>query len=94
MFSDDIVVSFGSHLMNGNAEVQYHTSELGEGFPKIHFAKYQVDLSLNLSEQAGVHDPRPKAYSLRSRTILMAFVSYLRFSTGALAVHRTTREFA
>ena len=61
LFSDDIVVSFGSHLMNGVAEDKEHISELGERFPKVHFVEYQVDFSLNMSEQAGVHD-RPRAY--------------------------------
>ena len=60
-FSDDIVVSFGSHLSNGSAEDKGHISELAERFPKVQFAEYQVNFSLNLSEQDGVHD-RPKAY--------------------------------
>ncbi len=61
IFSDDIVVSYGSHLLDGSAEIEGHIAELGQRFPNVCFAKFQVDLSLNLSEQAGVHD-RPKAY--------------------------------
>lgn len=61
MFSDDIVVSFGSHLLNGSAEDLHHIATLIKRFPDVRFAEYQVDFSVNLSEQAGVQN-RPKAY--------------------------------
>jgi len=55
------VVSFGSHLLNGSAEDLHHIATLIKRFPDVRFAEYQVDFSLNLSEQAGVQN-RPKAY--------------------------------
>lgn len=52
-FSDDIVVSFGSHLLNGSAEDKRHIVKLSKRFPDVQFTEYQIDFSLNLSEQAG-----------------------------------------
>ena len=60
-FSDDIVVSFGSRLLNGSAEDKGHIATLSRSFPTVQFAEYQIDFSLNLSNQAGVQS-RPKAY--------------------------------
>ena len=60
-FANDIVVSFGSHLLDGTAEDKLHIRELEVLYPTVTFAEYDVDLSLNLSQQPGVGS-RPTAY--------------------------------
>lgn len=60
-FSDDIVVSYGSHLYNGRPEDLNHIHILQKKFPDVKFVKYKVDLSLDLYKQKGVIN-RPTAY--------------------------------
>lgn len=60
-FSDDIVVSYGSHLYDGTPEDQSHISGLRAQYPDVEFVEYRVDTSLNLKHQRGVVD-RPVAY--------------------------------
>jgi hypothetical protein len=60
-FSDDIVVSFGSHLYDGTPEDVVHVHELQETYPSVQFVMYDVDLSLDLKACPGVVN-RPTAY--------------------------------
>ncbi len=60
-FSDDVIVSYGSHLYNGQPEDLNHIAECQTKFPTVKFVKYQVDMSLDLYKQKGVRN-RPTAY--------------------------------
>ena len=60
-FSNDIVVSFGSHLLDGTLEDKLHIQHLRSKYPTVSFVEYEVDLSLDLSQQSGVQT-RPTAY--------------------------------
>jgi hypothetical protein len=60
-FSEDIVVSYGSHLYNGQPEDHQHILELKLNYPTVQFQKYEVDTTLDLSKQRGVNN-RPIAY--------------------------------
>jgi hypothetical protein len=60
-FSDDIVVSYGSHLYDGIQEDITHINEYKIKYPTIQFVEYNVDLTLNLNKQKGVVN-RPTAY--------------------------------
>jgi hypothetical protein len=60
-FSNDIIVSYGSHLYDGTPEDINHINEYAIKYPHIQFVKYLVDISLNLSKQKGVNK-RPTAY--------------------------------
>lgn len=60
-FTNDVVVSFGSHLLDGSLEDRQHMDGLAHDYPKVQFVEYSVDLSQNLSSQQGVHH-RPTAF--------------------------------
>ena len=60
-FSDDIVVSYGSHFYNGTIEDHAHIARQIIKFPMIQFVEYRVDVSIDLSKQKGVIK-RPFAY--------------------------------
>jgi hypothetical protein len=60
-FSDDIVVSYGSHFYNGESEDIIHMQELASKYSTVQFVKYNVDVALATSERRGVHK-RPTAY--------------------------------
>lgn len=60
-FSDDIVVSYGSHLYDGTMEDLDHIKEYQEKYPNIQFVCYIVDKTIDLSKQKGVQY-RPTAY--------------------------------
>ncbi len=60
-FSEDIVVSYGSHLLDGTREDTQHIQDLAEKYPKVNFVEFQIDFSLDLSKQPGVQS-RPTAY--------------------------------
>jgi hypothetical protein len=55
-FSDDIVVSYGSHLYDGQIESNDFTE-----YPDIKFVEYKVDISLPNKDRCGVVN-RPTAY--------------------------------
>jgi hypothetical protein len=60
-FSDDIVVSYGSHLYDGTREDKEHIDSCKLAFPNVVFVEYTVDKAMNLYEQRGVKN-RPTAY--------------------------------
>lgn len=60
-FSDDVVVSYGSHFYNGTIEDHAHIQSQIIKFPTIQFVEYRVDVSIDLSKQKGVIN-RPFAY--------------------------------
>jgi hypothetical protein len=60
-FSDDIVVSYGSHLYDGRPEDMDHITEYKSKYPSVQFVCYQVDISLPFSQRKGVVS-RPTAY--------------------------------
>lgn len=60
-FSDDVVVSYGSHLLDGSPEDLQHIHELSYKHPNVRFTRYEVDVDLDLSHQPGVVS-RPTAY--------------------------------
>ena len=60
-FSDDVVVSYGSHFYNGTIEDHAHIQSQIIKFPKIQFVEYRVDVNIDLSKQKGVIN-RPFAY--------------------------------
>jgi hypothetical protein len=61
LFSNDIVVSYGSRLYNGAPEDVDHIKEYESKYPMVKFKCYQVDPLLDLSKQKGVRN-RPVAY--------------------------------
>lgn len=60
-FSNDIVVSYGSHFYDGTIEDHAHIEQEIAKNHKVKFVKYEVDKSINLNLQRGV-DKRPHAY--------------------------------
>ncbi len=60
-FSDDIVVSYGSMLYNGEAENTTLIQHYKSMYPNVTFVCYEVDLSLPASAKRGVIH-RPTAY--------------------------------
>ena len=60
-FANDVVVSYGSHLLDGCSEDKHHMAGLALAYPKVKFVEYPMDLSQNLSVQLGVQH-RPTAY--------------------------------
>jgi len=58
-FTSDIVVSYGSHLYNGQPEDKNHIAELVAMYPMVKFVEYPVDI--NLKHRRGVVH-RPTAY--------------------------------
>ena len=60
-FAQDIVVSYGSHLLDGTPEDKLHLNNLKSVYPTVTFVEYEVEFSLNLSQQAGI-ESRPTAY--------------------------------
>ena len=60
-FSNDVVVSFGSHLLDGTVEDKPHIENLKSLYSTVSFVEYDVDLSIDLSQQPGVV-ARPTAY--------------------------------
>lgn len=60
-FTDDIVVSYGSHLYDGTPEDEDHINDLKKKFADVKFVQYEVDVKLDLYKQKGV-SKRPTAY--------------------------------
>jgi len=60
-FSNDIVVSYGSHLYDGTPENIAQIVEVQTKYPTVKFVMYNVDLTLDLYKQRGVSQ-RPTAY--------------------------------
>ncbi len=60
-FSDDIVVSYGSHFYDGTIEDHEHIRRQVLNNKNIRFVKYEVDVSVDLTKQKGV-EKRPHAY--------------------------------
>jgi len=60
-FTNDVVVSYGSHLYDGTPEDTAHLEPYKAKYPKVKFVCYPVDVSLDLSKQKGVVR-RPTAY--------------------------------
>lgn len=60
-FSDDIVVSYGSHLYDGSPEDINHINEYIKKYNTVKFVEYNVDINLDLMKQKGVNK-RPIAY--------------------------------
>jgi len=60
-FSNDIVVSYGSHLYDFTPENIDHINYYKEKYKIINFVEYKVDKNLDLSKQKGVN-MRPTAY--------------------------------
>jgi hypothetical protein len=61
MFADEIVVSYGDMLYNGEHENMEFLSEFKGLFPCVKFVQYNVDLKMPLSDMKGVKQ-RPTAY--------------------------------
>ena len=57
-FSDDVVVSYGSHLYDGSPEDLDHIGGLFDRYPEVFFVSYEVDVT---REAAQTHTSRPKA---------------------------------
>jgi hypothetical protein len=60
-FSDDIVVSYGSKLYNGESENQALINESIKKYKNVTFSEYEVDPSIKLSDMPGVVN-RPITY--------------------------------
>lgn len=60
-FSNDIVVSYGSHLLDGTPEDKQHIQELSNKYPQVQFSQYAVNVNIDMSNQLGVV-ARPTAY--------------------------------
>lgn len=61
LFSDDVVVSYASRLLDGSLEDTQHIQSLKAKYPQVRFVEYVIDFSLNMSKQLGVHI-RPTAF--------------------------------
>ena len=61
LFSDDVVVSYGSCLYDGTPEDLQHIADARARFPSVQFVEYTVDTSVDMSRQRGVVR-RAKAY--------------------------------
>lgn len=57
-FTDDIVVSYGSHYYNGTPEQMSHYEFLKATYPHVQFVMYTVDTQLTNAEMRGVHSRR------------------------------------
>jgi hypothetical protein len=60
-FSDDIVVSYGSHLYNGTPESKEPILEYKAKYPNVQFVEYSVNIGLDNKDRIGVIN-RPTAY--------------------------------
>jgi tetratricopeptide (TPR) repeat protein len=60
-FSDEIVVSYGSHFYDGTIEDHEHFMQESLNHKNVRFAKYEVDITVDLYRQRGVK-ARPHAY--------------------------------
>jgi hypothetical protein len=60
-FSDDIVVSYGSHLYDGTRENMDDVHAMISSYPTVQFEMYDVDVTRDLSGCRGVQN-RPTAY--------------------------------
>ncbi len=60
-FSNEIVVSYGSHLYDGKSENHAHINEKKNKYPFVKFTEYPVDKNIDLKKQKGVEN-RPHAY--------------------------------
>jgi len=60
-FSNDIVVSYGSHLYDGTPENIQYLMGYKSKYPDIQFVEYNVDVSTDLTKKKGVNK-RPTAY--------------------------------
>jgi hypothetical protein len=60
-FSNDIVVSYGDKLYNGEVEDPHHFEELQRKFPQVKFIQYKVEIDLPIDKRRGVY-LRPTAY--------------------------------
>jgi tetratricopeptide (TPR) repeat protein len=60
-FSDDVVVSYGSHFYDGTIEDHEHIKQEIINNKNIRFVKYEVDVNVDLKKQRGV-ETRPHAY--------------------------------
>lgn len=60
-FSNDIVISYGSHLYDGTCENIEHIIEYQNKYPTVKFVEYEVDISLDNSKRIGVIN-RPTSY--------------------------------
>ena len=61
LFSDDIVVSYGSNLYNGKVEKTDFLEEIYDEFPYVQFVQYEVDLTIPENKRNGVIN-RPTSY--------------------------------
>lgn len=60
-FSNDIIISYGSHLYDGTPEDFHDIEYFKNKYPSINFVKYNVDINTDLTKQKGVIN-RPTAY--------------------------------
>lgn len=60
-FSDDIVVSYGSHYYDGTPEDAAHIDACKAKYPAVKFVEYAVDAAADMSKKRGVV-ARPTAY--------------------------------
>jgi hypothetical protein len=60
-FSEDIVVSYGSHLYDGTPEDIEHIIQYKNKYNRINFIEYPVDISLDISKRKGVVN-RPTSF--------------------------------
>ena len=60
-FSNDIVVSYGSHFYDGSIEDHEYIKQEISNNKNVHFVEYEVDVTVDLYKQRGV-EKRPHAY--------------------------------
>ena len=60
-FSDDIVISHGSHFYDGQPEDHTHMKECVNKYPQVQFVTYDVDTSISKELRKGCNT-RPSAY--------------------------------
>lgn len=60
-FADEVIVSYGSHLLDGTAEDKGHILNLQSTYPTVKFVEYHVNLSVDMYSKPGVV-ARPTAY--------------------------------
>lgn len=60
-FTDDIVISYGSHLYDGTPENHLYIELCKEKYPEVTFVCYNVDINEDLTTKKGVKN-RPTAY--------------------------------
>jgi len=61
LFTDEIVVSYGSHFYDGQQEDYEHILNCKNKYPTVRFESYEVDTSLPLNKRKGCSS-RPSAY--------------------------------